>query len=226
MSEQEIIPSQQTLSTIVGEEVVTRRLHGVQQLCNFLNHKIPVGQSVHVLTGGNCDLLSQLLWITRVYGKISKLFITVWVASMPDLHILERYIKSGIVAPSVRFLFGDIYPSQYKKEYAKVLEMYKNGYVDDVYVLNTHAKIMLIECASGEKITIEASANLNLNPRVEMAAIHTSPELYDFYDYYLNEIMREQKDKYAIRSAIKRMIKNGEKTEISDAERSAFVWQD
>lgn len=44
MSEQEIIPSQQTLATIVGEEVVTRRLHGVQQLCNFLNHKIPVGQ--------------------------------------------------------------------------------------------------------------------------------------------------------------------------------------
>ncbi len=103
MSEQEFIPSQQTLAAIVGEDVVTRRLHGVQQLCNFLDHKIPIGQSVHILTGGKCDLLSYLIWVTRVYGKISKLFISVWVASMQDLQILERYIKSGVVAPGVRF---------------------------------------------------------------------------------------------------------------------------
>ncbi len=219
-------PSRETLVQLVGAKIAARRLYGVNELCKYFNAKIPEGQSVHILTGGNCDLLSQLLWVTRVYGRIVNLFIAVWVASAQDLDILEKYIERGVVAPGVKFIFGDIYPRQYKAEFAKVLEMYKSGHIADIYTLNTHLKTMLIECEDGSRLTIESSANLNLNPRIEMAAIHTSPELYDFYDYYLNEILREQRDKYALRKTIKRLIKNEGKTEITDDERAAFIGED
>ena len=51
-----------------------RRANGVYELCQCMMSKPERGKSYYILTGGNVDLLSHLLWIMLHWPKIKRLF--------------------------------------------------------------------------------------------------------------------------------------------------------
>ena len=126
----------------------------------------------------------------------------------------------------MELLLGDIFPSKYKMEWKKLMEMYNAGKITDIYTSAIHSKVMLILTDDGTKITIESSANCNMNPRIEQSCVTVSDELFDFYDYYLHEVLQNEEAKYVTRTAMKQQAEHGTASDIDNDERAALLRQD
>lgn len=197
-----------------------RRANGVYELCQCMMSKPERGKSYHILTGGNVDLLSHLLWIMLHWPKIKRLFLSCWAISAADIMLLARKLEAKEIS-GLEILLGEIFPSKYKQEWAKLMEMYEAGVITDIYKSTIHSKVMLIEAEDGTKLVVESSANCNMNPRIEQSCITISEKLFDFYDVYLHEVLNDAEAKYTARETMKLM--NDETDKIDNDERAALL---
>lgn len=203
-----------------------RRVFGVYQLMQQMGTEKPKpGHSYHIISGGHVDLLAHLQWVLLLWKKVRRVFISAWAISSADILLCAWYLENGTVG-KLELLLGDIFPSKYKMEWKKLMELYDEGKITDVFTSTIHSKVLLIETDDGTKIAVESSANCNMNPRIEQSCVTVSRRLFDFYYYYLHEVLESEDARYTARQAIKRQTENGLKTEISDDERSALLGQD
>lgn len=202
-----------------------RRVFGVYNLMQAMGAKKPEeGHSYHVISGGHVDLLSHLQWVLLFWPSLKSVFISAWAISGPDILLCSRYLEEGTVG-TLELLLGEIFPSKYKMEWKKLMEMYDSGKITNIYTSAIHSKVMLID-AGEAKIVIESSANCNMNPRIEQSCITISDKLYNFYDYYLHEILNSEDAKWTARKAIKTQTENGTGSNIDDGERASLFRQD
>lgn len=205
-----------------------RRVFGAAQLMTAMGTEKPEeGHSYHVITGGNVDLLSHLLWVLLLYKKVRHVFISAWAISSADILLCARYLEERKVG-TLELLLGEIFPAKYKMEWKKLMEMYNAGKITDIFTSAIHSKVMLIDVGDGTKIVIESSANCNMNPRIEQSCVTVSGKLYDFYHYYLHEILDAEEARYVSRETLKIQVKNGNKpkADLDDDEGSAILWKD
>lgn len=205
-----------------------RRVFGTAQLMKAMGTERPQeGHSYHVITGGNVDLLAHLLWVLLLYKRVRHVFISAWAISSADILLCARYLEEQKVG-TLELLLGDVFPTKFKMEWKKLMEMYNAGKITDIFTSTIHSKVMLIDVGDGTKIVIESSANCNMNPRIEQSCITVSGALYDFYYYYLHEILSVEEARYVSRETLKIQVKNGNKpqADLNDAERSAILGQD
>lgn len=168
-----------------------RRAFGVYQLCQCMMTKPEVGKSYHIITGGAVDLIAHVQWLNLHWKHFTRLFISAWAISGADILLLEKWHGLGML-DTVEILVGDIFPSKYKMEWAKLLELQENGIVTNVYKSTIHSKLLLMEADDGTHLVIESSANCNMNPRVEQSCVTISDKLFDFYWVYLHEMFDEE----------------------------------
>lgn len=203
-----------------------RRVFGVYQLMQQMGTEKPKpGHSYHIISGGQVDLLAHLQWIFLHWSHVRRVFISAWAISSADILLCARYLEEGTVG-QLELLLGDIFPSKYKMEWKKLMEMYNAGKITDIYTSAIHSKVMLILTDDGTKITVESSANCNMNPRIEQSCVTVSDELFDFYDYYLHEVLQNEEAKYVTRTTMKQQAEHGTATEINNDERAALLRQD
>ena len=185
------------------------------------------GRSIHILTGGNVDLLSHLLWVMQFWKKLNRVFLSAWAISGVDILWCKQLLEEGSIG-TLELLLGDIFPAKYKMEWEKLMEMYDAGHITNIYNSSIHSKVMLIDAADGTKIVIESSANCNMNPRVEQSCVTVSEELFRFYDVYLHGILDEEEARYVGRKTAEQIKENGYGTEsdLSDTERTALRGKD
>ena len=200
-----------------------RRANGVYELCQCMMSKPERGKSYHILTGGNVDLLSHLLWIMLHWPKIKRLFLSCWAISAADIMLLARKLEAKEIS-GLEILLGDIFETKYKMEWKKLMEMYHAGVITNIYKSTIHSKVMLIEADDGTKIVVESSANCNMNPRIEQSCVTISSKLFDFYDVYLHEVLNDAEAKYTAKETMK--IIQQEDAEINNDERAAILGQD
>lgn len=179
------------LRPLVGVETETtedlRVAFGTVQLMR-LGRELPApGKSLHVLTGGNIDLLCFLEWIIRIRGRAGCVFMSVWSIALRDILMLERWHAAGLVG-SVELVCGDFFPSKSKKEWALLEELQRRG-VFRCSLAHIHAKVLL--CEANDKIVVEGSANCNMNPRIEQACVTVSETLYSSYLAYFRKMTVE-----------------------------------
>lgn len=196
-----------------------RRANGVYELCKQMVDRPVPGKSYHILSGGHVDLLAHLQWIMLHWKKIKRVFISAWAISAVDILMCKKFLEEGSVG-TLELLLGDIFPSKYKMEWQKLMEMYDQGIITNIYNSTIHSKVMLIEASDGTKIVVESSANCNMNPRIEQSCVTVSDKLFDFYDVYLHEVLNDEQARYVFRETSK-LIKE-DHGEISDTERSAL----
>lgn len=179
-----------------------RRAFGVQQLCQCMMEKPQEGKSYHIITGGHVDLLAHLRWLMLHWKKMKHVFVSAWAISGADILMLEKWIEGGEIG-DVEILVGDIFPSKYKMEWEKLLEMYDRGFVKNIFKSTIHSKLLLMEAEDGTKLVIESSANCNMNPRVEQSVVTVSEKLFDFYWVYMHEMFDEEEARYMHRETVK-----------------------
>ena len=207
--------------TVVSAEDEMRRAYGVGELVKLMSDKPVPGKSYHIITGGAIDLICHLYWLLRHWPHMKKVLISAWAISGRDILFLEKLLKDGQI-DRVELLVGDIFPTKYKMEWKKLMEIYDSGGISAVYKSTIHSKLLLMEADDGTKLVIESSANCNMNPRVEQSCVTVSEKLYDFYFTYLHEMFDEEQARRTVRETLK--FPNDEY--ISDSERLAEVGED
>lgn len=173
--------------TCVEEDAEARRAFGAQELIRVMKGACPKkGKSIHIISGGNVDMICHIRWILCHFPHINHLFLSAWAISAPDIMLLKRWHDHGEI-DEISLLVGDVFPSNYKKEWEK-LESFKNeGFLKELYHAPIHSKLMLID-AGIEKVVVEGSANCNMNPRVEQSVVTVSEHLYAFYTNYFHDL--------------------------------------
>lgn len=216
-----------TALTTISAEDEWRRANGVQELNNVMSTPPIPGRSIHILTGGNVDLLAHLMWVMQFWPKLKRVFLSAWAISAVDILLCKRYLEEGSIG-TLELLLGDIFPSKYKKEWEKLMEMYDAGVITNIYNSAIHSKVMLIDCYDGTKIVIESSANCNMNPRIEQSCVTVSVELFRFYDVYLHGVLEDEEARYVARKTIKTFseTKYETKADLGDDERTALLGED
>ena len=204
--------------TVVSAEDEMRRAYGVGELVKLMSDKPVPGKSYHIITGGAIDLICHLYWLLRHWPHMKKVLISAWAISGRDILFLEKLLKDGQI-DRVELLVGDIFPTKYKMEWKKLMEIYDSGGISAVYKSTIHSKLLLMEADDGTKLVIESSANCNMNPRVEQSCVTVSEKLYDFYFTYLHEMFDEEQARRTARETIKLPLDEY----ISDSERFAEV---
>lgn len=200
-----------------------RRANGVYELCKCMVTPPEEGKSYHIITGGNVDLLAHLQWVQLFWKKVRRVFISAWAISGADIMLCKRWLEEGNIG-TLELLLGDIFPSKYKMEWKKLMEMYDAGIITNIYNSTIHSKVLLIEVDDDTKIVVESSANCNMNPRIEQSCITRNAQLFDFYDIYLHEVLSEEEARFVARKTNElRLIEDGD---LSDTERSSLVGQD
>ena len=214
------------LTTISAEDEM-RRVNGMWELNKVMCDKPTAGRSIHILTGGNIDLLSHLIWLLQFWPKVRRVFLSAWAISAVDILMCKRYLEEGTIG-TLELLLGDIFPSKYKKEWEKLMEMYDAGVITNIYNSAIHSKVMLIDVDDKTKIVIESSANCNMNPRIEQSCVTVSPELFRFYDVYLHGVLDEEEARYVGRKTHETLMekKYGTEADLTDDERAAIERQD
>ena len=139
----------------------------------------------------------------------------------------KRYLEEGTIG-TLELLLGDIFPSKYKREWEKLMEMYDAGVITNIYNSAIHSKVMLIDVDDDTKIVIESSANCNMNPRIEQSCVTVSPELFRFYDVYLHGVLDEEEARYVGRKTHETLMEKryGTEADLTDDERAAIERQD
>lgn len=206
--------------TVVSAEDEMRRAYGVGELVKLMSDKPVPGKSYHIITGGAIDLICHLYWLLRHWPHMKKVLISAWAISGRDILFLEKLLKDGQI-DRVELLVGDIFPTKYKMEWKKLMEIYDSGGISAVYKSTIHSKLLLMEADDGTKLVIESSANCNMNPRVEQSCVTVSEKLYDFYFTYLHEMFDEEQARRTARETLKLPLDEY----ISDSERLAEVWE-
>ena len=207
--------------TVVSGEDEMRRAYGVCELVKLMSDKPVPGKSYHIITGGAIDLICHLYWLLRHWPHMKKVLISAWAISGRDILFLEKLLKDGQI-DRVELLVGDIFPTKYKMEWKKLMEIYDSGGISAVYKSTIHSKLLLMEADDGTKLVIESSANCNMNPRVEQSCVTVSEKLYDFYFTYLHEMFDEEQARRTARETLKLPLDEY----ISDSERLAEVGED
>ena len=216
-----------TALTTISTEDEWRRANGVQELNRVMTDRPTPGRSIHILTGGNVDLLAHLMWVMQFWPKVRRVFLSAWAISAVDILLCKRWLEDGSIG-TLELLLGDIFPSKYKKEWEKLMEMYDAGVITNIYNSAIHSKVMLIDCDDGTKIVIESSANCNMNPRIEQSCVTVSDELFKFYDVYLHGVLDDEEARYVVRKTMQTFMetKYGTEADLADDERTALIGED
>lgn len=177
----------------VKETLYWRKAYGVEQLLKVMGMEKPQqGHAYHIISGGNVDLLCHLQWLMLHYRMLKRVFISAWAISGADILILNELARRAKIEV-LDVLVGDIFPNQYKHEWAKLKDMQERGLIRGLYSSNIHSKFILADDGKGMKAVCESSANCNMNPRIEQTVMTFDADLYDFYDkYYHNLFVQEE----------------------------------
>jgi len=202
-----------------------RRAFGVAQLCQCMMTKPEAGKSYHILTGGAVDLIAHMRWIQLHWPKLKRVLISAWAISGADILLIEKWAEAGDIE-NVELLVGDIFPSKYKMEWEKLIELQDKGIVTNVYKSTIHSKLMLLEAEDDTHIVIESSANCNMNPRIEQSCVTVSDKLFDFYWVYLHEMFEEEESRRTVRELTNDENKEDETADIDNIEGPSLFGED
>jgi hypothetical protein len=155
-----------------------RRANSEAVLANLLPATFEPGTSWHVISSGDIDALSYLRHALKGYGHFQFVMLSTWCAARADMDELGEWLDAGLIE-HLEFHAGEIFPHREIEAYERALELVA-AFGMGLTISRNHAKIILCE-RDDIALAMEASANVNTNPRVEQCAIHASRELFDHY---------------------------------------------
>lgn len=141
----------------ISDKTLCRRAWGVEKLLECIGMTpIKDGTSIHIMTGGNVDTLSMLKGLLLHIKKIERLMISTWVISGEDLLQLDEYLTNGVIK-TLEVYVGEIYPSQYKVEWAMLREIMAKHNMERLCYFANHAKVMAAIACGGANTLLRAA---------------------------------------------------------------------
>lgn len=157
-----------------------RRANAEATLAEILPARFTEGDTWHVASRGDIDALSYVRHALAGTTHLDHLLMSTWCIAKNDLTEIAGWLDSGRIEQFDLYA-GEIFPGSYGDEYEQMMAMC-DTYGARLIVAKNHSKITLA-CNTGENyyLTVESSANVNTNPRIEQSAIHCGRDLHAFY---------------------------------------------
>ena len=167
-----------------------RRLMGERRIEDVLPLEVAPGDCFHVISGGDVDSFSFLMWILRMQ-KVRRLLCSTWCIAAVDVQEFHRQIVLGRIG-RLDFYVGEILPGSFPTEYAELGEVCRES-GGRIAVFRNHSKVM---AGHGEKFdfAIESSANINTNPRTEQTVVTIDADLAAFYFDFFGGVVSFDKE--------------------------------
>lgn len=157
-----------------------RRAKAETALATILPARFDDGDTWHVLSHGDIDALSYLRHALNGVPFFDHVLISTWCIAAEDMHEIQAWLDTGKIE-SLHLCCGEIFPSQYGDEYELATRMV-DTYGVRLTIARNHSKVILAENIEFDYcVTMEGSANVNTNPRIEQTSITRSRELLLFY---------------------------------------------
>jgi hypothetical protein len=173
-------------ATRTRSRIHTRRASSEATLGSLLPSRIDVGDSWHVISGGDVDSLSYAAHVLN--GEpFQRMVLSTWCMAIDDVATLRAWLDAGKLKRLDCYV-GEIFPSQYQEAYAALCAAVR-AHQGRVATFRNHSKVMLLGNDSTQRyIVIESSANVNTNPRTEQTSVTADAELFRFYDDFFADI--------------------------------------
>jgi len=148
------------------------------------------GDCYHCFSWGDVDTLTYFRYVVK-QQHIKYAFFATWVMAMEDCEEVESWLEAGYI-DRCDFFVGEIFKNSYYQQYEKLCSICRK-YGGRVCVFRNHSKVMAL---FGDRfnVVIEASANINHNPRSEQATITVDDELAYWYKDIFDDIQSFQRD--------------------------------
>jgi len=180
---------------VLSDKFLYRRAFSTLQLLKAIKPEdFKLGNSIHVITGGNVDQLSYLE-LMIMQQPLAYCLISTWVMGEEDIKQIEEWMDEGKLH-KVDFFVGEIFPTQYPIGFAMLNRLIERTACGRVAVFRNHSKI-IAGYGTLYPFVVETSANVNTNPRTEQGVITLDKGLMDFYRAYFDGIkgFNEKDDK-------------------------------
>lgn len=144
------------------------------------------GVEVIGFTTGKFSLIDV---IRCVVGRIGGggIVISTWTAAQAEMDHVDEFIADGVVR-SAKWIVD----RSFQNRQPILCDSLRRAFGDDaIRVQRVHCKFVLVE-SDAAKVTIQTSANLNKNSRIENISVSSCPVLFDAYSGLVSEIFETQ----------------------------------
>jgi hypothetical protein len=169
----------------------TRRATSADKLAQLLPPQIQPGESWHVLSSGDIDVLAFIRHLLAGARWFDFVLSTTWRINRDDLEQVEAWLNAGAIEEFHLLIdqrFGRLAPDEYQ-----LAQHLAATYGGSVTTCLNHSKVTLCgQHASNTWLVIESSANINTNNRLEQTAVHNCQTLFEFYKEAFNGIRQRR----------------------------------
>lgn len=147
------------------------------------------GEQIHIVSANKFDFWTWVPTMIDWIGTTENLYCSTWTACRNNVVEMFELWDSGRITGSVTFATGIYFKRRETSVYATLVEgLLKRG--GRYKAFETHAKVLLLNNAERNAwYTIEGSANLTSNPRLEQYVITNDKTLYEFHREWFEEIL-------------------------------------
>lgn len=170
---------------------VYRRASSESKLLDIMDRDFVPGQSFHVMSAGDVDSLSFLKHIVRQQALRYCLFST-WCMADDDVLQFREWIVAGKIARLDCYV-GEIFPGSYPNPYKLLKDVLTIRPGGRICIARNHSKVY---AGIGDKFafSIESSANINTNPRMENTTVTCGVDAFAFHKAWFDGIKSFARD--------------------------------
>jgi len=155
------------------------------------------GESIHAISNGKYDFATWIPQMVDWVGTADCLYCSTWTLSRPNADDIFALHDAGRIAKGqIHLLTGLYFKRRETATYNYLLDgLLKRG--GRYKAFRNHAKVLLIaNNAQGFYLTVEGSANLNANPRLEQYCLTNDRKLYEFHRGWMEEVFASTTTQY------------------------------
>jgi len=142
------------------------------------------GEQIRLITTNVFNSISIIDYISKSEKITEAIFVIFAINQSAARLLIEMKIQGRI--DNVKFIISSIRNAGHKSK-SKAVDLLKE-YFNDLYYVNSHAKISILRTEYDNHYIIEGSGNFSFNGRVEQYIIDNDKKLYDFSKEWIKEI--------------------------------------
>jgi len=164
------------------------RIHRRQSLLEIIPEPPAPGEAIHVIGTGRHDFWTFVPQMLDWLGRTDRLYCSTWTTSRANVTELIELWDTGRIG-DLAMLTGIYFKRRETAVYATLLEAIRQR-GGRYRAFKNHAKVLLM--ANPERdiwLSVEGSANLTANPRLEQYVFANIPDLYRFHRDWMEECL-------------------------------------
>lgn len=177
------LPSSRSLKIAAKREMT--RVDREAALDDVIDGPPEPGHQLHIISAAKFDFWTWIPVLLRWIGPTETLWLSTWTVSRPNVDELFELMDAGQIG-CCNFLTGTYFKRRESAVAHKLIDGLQRRPPSRFAALQNHAKVTLLG-AGDYWLSIESSANLTANPRLEQYVLTNDRTLYDWHCEWMRD---------------------------------------